>query len=156
MISAFRGRWTKLGNYSSCTVFYEGHAYPTVEHAYQAQKTEDKALQKHIREQATPALAKWLARSVPLREDWERIKLNIMRDLLLEKFSQDPERLILLSTGQEELIEGNWWHDTYWGQCPVGVGQNWLGKLLMEIRWQLQVNGQLHPPSEYWAPNDKS
>jgi predicted NAD-dependent protein-ADP-ribosyltransferase YbiA (DUF1768 family) len=32
-----------------------------------------------------------------------------------------------------ELIEGNWWGDTYWGVCN-GVGENHLGKLLMKIR----------------------
>jgi predicted NAD-dependent protein-ADP-ribosyltransferase YbiA (DUF1768 family) len=62
------------------------------------------------------------------------VKVQIMRDLLVEKFSQEPERSILLATGDEELVEGNWWHDTFWGQCPVGHGENMLGKLLMELR----------------------
>lgn len=38
----------------------------------------------------------------------------------------------------EELIEGNYWHDTYWGVCE-GVGENHLGKLLMEIRNELYI-----------------
>ena len=33
----------------------------------------------------------------------------------------------------EELIEKNWWNDTYWGECQ-GRGFNFLGKYLMEIR----------------------
>ena len=97
MIDTFRGRWVKLGNYSYATVFYEGHAYPTVEHAYQAQKSLDPNEQKRIRHAAGPAQAKAIARAVELRDDWEEVKDGIMLTLLREKFSQEPERAILLS-----------------------------------------------------------
>ena len=43
---------------------------------------------------------------------------------------------LLLSTGNAELIEGNWWNDTFWGICR-GKGENHLGKILMNIRNQL-------------------
>jgi ribA/ribD-fused uncharacterized protein len=151
MIAAFRGRWTKLGNYSSCVVFYNGHAYQSVEHAYQAQKSRDPILQKIIRDQPTPATAKKAARSVPLRPDWEQIKIPLMLELLREKFSQEPERSILLSTGEETLVEGNWWKDTFWGQCPIGTGENWLGRLLMEVRDELK-EGSLIAASELFKP----
>lgn len=139
MINTFRGKWTKLGNYSSCVVFFHGHAYQSVEHAFQAQKSTDPAIQKMVRDQPTPATAKKLARSVLLRPDWDAVKVPVMRELLHEKFAQEPERSILLSTGEEELIEGNWWHDNFWGDCDcekcISIpGQNWLGKLLMEVR----------------------
>lgn len=147
MITAFRGRWTKLGNYSSCVVFYQGHAYQSVEHAYQAQKSTNPAVQRAIRDQPTPATAKRLARIVTLRLDWEGIKIPLMRELLREKFSQEPECSVLLSTGDQELVEGNWWNDTFWGQCPVGVGENWLGRLLMELRDDL-AHGRGTPASE--------
>lgn len=138
MITAFRGRWAKLSNYSLCTIFYAGHAHTSIEHAYQAQKTTDPGLQKMIRECATPALAKRVARAVTLRPDWEAIKDGIMLDLLREKFAYEPERSILLSTGDEELVEGNWWGDRYWGQDPIGHGKNMLGKLLMQVRDELR------------------
>ena len=32
-----------------------------------------------------------------------------------------------------EIVEENTWGDTFWGVCK-GVGENHLGKLLMEIR----------------------
>jgi len=35
--------------------------------------------------------------------------------------------------GNRDLVEGNDWGDTYWGQCK-GRGQNHLGKLIMRIR----------------------
>jgi predicted NAD-dependent protein-ADP-ribosyltransferase YbiA (DUF1768 family) len=43
----------------------------------------------------------------------------------------------LLETGDAELIEGNDWGDTFWGVCG-GKGNNFLGKLLMEVRKELR------------------
>src|SRR6185437_2111257 len=140
MIRHFRGKWTKLSNYSYCTVWYGDHLYPTNEHAYQAQKSLDPGIQKMIRNAPTPAKAKAIARSVKLRPDWEEVKQPIMLALLREKFSQEPERSLLLSTGTDELVEGtDTWHDTEWGVCSGTVcpraphepsGKNLLGKLL--------------------------
>ena len=60
-----------------------------------------------------------------------------MFDLVLEKFKQNPElKQKLLETGNQELIEGNTWNDTFWGVCN-GQGQNWLGKILMLARSEL-------------------
>ncbi len=46
----------------------------------------------------------------------------------------DAEWKKLLSP--EELVEGNWWNDTFWGVCN-GEGQNNLGKILMKIRKEI-------------------
>lgn len=137
-IEYFRGKWAKLGNYSPCIVFYRQHAYNSVEHGYQAQKSTDPAVQAMIRNQPTPNAAKKLARRIALRPDWESVKLDVMRELLNEKFAQEPERTILLSTGDAHLIEGNWWGDRFWGQSPIGTGENYLGILLMELRTAIQ------------------
>lgn len=137
MISSFRGEWTRLSNYSLCSVWFDGHIYSSVEHAYQAAKTLDDKERVGIRHIPTPNQAKKLGRKVTIRSDWEDIKVDIMRELLKEKFAQKPERDILISTGNEELIEGNWWGDRFWGQSPLGNGKNWLGTLLMEIREQI-------------------
>ena len=138
MITAFNGAYTRLSNYALCSVWFEDHMYPSVEHAYQAAKTRDPALRRAIRNAVTPNVSKKMGRSVPLRDDWESVKIPVMRELLWQKFAQEPEKLVLLSTGEEELVEGNWWGDTFWGQCPLGNGQNHLGKLLMEIRAELR------------------
>lgn len=136
-ITMFRGRWAKLGNYSPCLVFYGSHAYQSVEHAYQAQKSLDPAVREMIRHAASPAVAKQLARKVVLRPDWDDVKVDLMRGLLREKFAQEPERAVLISTGDALLVEGNWWGDVFWGQCPLGNGLNMLGRLLMETRAEL-------------------
>lgn len=144
VVGPFRGKWAKLGNYSPCLVFFQGHAYQTLEHAYQAQKTLDPAIQKLIRHAPSPAVAKKLAREVALRPDWDQVKQTVMWELLVDKFSQEPERSILASTGIDQIVEVNWWHDNYWGDCKcdkrvecVSPGQNVLGKMLMQLRSRL-------------------
>ena len=85
-----------------------------------------------------PSDAKRLGRHVPLREDWNSIKEQIMYEICKAKFTQNPDLAEkLLETGDAELIEGNWWHDTTWGMCN-GEGQNLLGKILMRVREEIK------------------
>jgi predicted NAD-dependent protein-ADP-ribosyltransferase YbiA (DUF1768 family) len=55
-----------------------------------------------------------------------------MYELLRIKFS-DPELMKQLKQVQGEIVEDNYWGDTYWGVFK-GQGTNVLGKLLMKIR----------------------
>jgi ribA/ribD-fused uncharacterized protein len=81
--------------------------------------------------------SKKLGKRVELRPDWEDVKIDIMRQVLKSKFTQNPElKAQLIATGDAELIEGNNWNDRFWGVCR-GKGQNHLGKLLMEVRAEL-------------------
>ena len=139
MIKDFSGQYEFLSNFSPSTVMdYAGIIYPTVEHAYQAAKTLDLQLRKKEFTTGTAAQAKKKGRQIETREDWEGVKLFIMETLLREKFSiKHPDLVLMLKeTYPHELVEGNWWGDTYWGVCK-GVGQNNLGKLLMKIRQEL-------------------
>ena len=81
----------------------------------------------------TPGQAKRAGNKLVLRPDWEQIKIIVMTDLCRIKFQDPHMRKLLLDTGDAELIEGNWWNDTFWGVCN-GIGQNHLGKILMAIR----------------------
>lgn len=87
----------------------------------------------------TPGMVKRAGRAIDLRPDWEKIKVDVMYDALQLKF-QDPElRAKLIATKPARLIEGNTWHDNYWGdchceQCKNKIGQNKLGILLQKVR----------------------
>ncbi|MEG2254956.1 MAG: NADAR family protein, partial [Vagococcus sp.] len=87
-----------------------------------------------------PNDAKKLGRKIELREDWESIKFGVMREVIRCKFNQNPDLVKkLIGTGNEELIEGNTWHDNTYGNCSCEkckniVGKNVLGKILMEER----------------------
>lgn len=135
MIDSFTGPNRFLSNFYPCLVKYNGDdlSYPSVEHAYQAQKTRNVNDQIVICKARTPAEAKRIGRRVKIRSDWNEVKVGIMRELLLFKFGHTELLQKLLATGDAELVEGNWWGDRFWGVCG-GRGENMLGKLLMEVR----------------------
>lgn len=136
-IEHFDGEYRFLSNFWPAKVVLDGMEYATTEHAYQAAKTLDMNVRKEIQAAKYPNKAKKLGQKVALREDWEGVKLSVMEDLLRQKF-QDPElKKALLDTGDAELIEGNFWHDTFWGVCD-NKGKNQLGRLLMKIRSEIK------------------
>lgn len=143
VIDSFSGEHEFLSNFSPSPVEVDGFWYPTVEHAFQALKSLDESERATIREASTPGRAKRLGRQVALSQDWEEVKVEVMRELLRLKFSRETKlATMLLDTGKAELVEGNHWHDTFWGVCN-GEGQSVLGKLLMSVRDELILKGSL-------------
>lgn len=139
MIDKFDGEYFFLSNFSASPFRINYVLFPTMEHYFQANKADNQNDYLHIAYAPTPGEAKWLGRKIQLRPDWEKIKDNVMLTGLRKKFADPELRSLLLSTGDEELIEGNYWGDTYWGVCN-GVGQNKLGKLLMQVREEIKNN----------------
>lgn len=143
MIDRFDGtQYSFLSNFYTAYVVWEGIKYPTSEHAYQAAKTLNLELRKNVfgDMNSSPALAKRDGRKIELRSDWESVKIDVMREIVRIKFQTHPKLAEkLLATGNEELVEGNTWGDRFWGQVD-GVGENWLGKILMEVREELNAN----------------
>ena len=133
-IVSFTGPNFFLSNFYPCEVGFEGRVYKSSEHAYMAAKTTDENIRAYIAAQSTPSSAKKVGRSIPLRENWNDTRVHYMRIILENKFGDYELRDKLDSTKGCELIEGNTWGDTFWGQCPLGKGHNNLGKLLMQIR----------------------
>ena len=137
-ITSFSGEYEFLSNFYSVPVNYK-YTYSSAEAAYQAQKSENTSDALEFTKY-NPGKAKRMGRKVELRSDWEEVKLEVMRDVVFAKFFQNPELAKrLLATGDSTLIEGNDWHDTFWGvDLETGEGQNNLGKILMEIRAELK------------------
>lgn len=142
MIDSFTGEFRGFSNFSPHPVEVWEITFPSNEHGFVFSKNpsewEDEWM--HL----TPGQIKRKGRKIRLREDWEDVKVGIMRELLLHKFVQHEDlRELLLSTGDQVLIEGNNWHDNFWGSCRCDVchgreGQNWLGRLLMGVRQHLR------------------
>jgi ribA/ribD-fused uncharacterized protein len=137
MINSFSGPNRFLSNFYPSPITHNGLVYPTAEHMYQALKTTDLIEREHVRLAATPAIAKKLGRSVTLQPNWFDISLETMLWCLRQKFNHPSLAAKLLATGDQELIEGNTWGDTFWGVCQ-GVGENHLGRLLMQVRDELR------------------
>jgi ribA/ribD-fused uncharacterized protein len=140
IIRRFRGAYGFLSNFATCDVA----GWRSVEHAFQAAKTDSPEWRLRIQNAPTAALAKRLGRQVPIRENWEEIKVDQMRALLRLKFKQEPFRSRLLETEEAVIIEENDWHDNFYGvcrceRCTDVPAQNWLGRLLMEIRDDLRI-----------------
>jgi len=81
-ITKFTGRHDFLSNFYPCLIYYEAISYPSVEHAYQAAKTDNLDIRRTIARALSPAKAKKLGRCVELRADWELVKIPIMFELL--------------------------------------------------------------------------
>jgi predicted NAD-dependent protein-ADP-ribosyltransferase YbiA (DUF1768 family) len=56
-------------------------------------------------------------RLLPLRPDWDDIKISVMARLLKRKFSRENMSLrnLLIDTHPKILVEGNYWGDVFWG-----------------------------------------
>lgn len=141
LIDSFRGEWRALSNYSPHPASFEGVAYSTAEHAFAAAKTTDPTWRHQIWLASTPGDAKKIGRKIPLRPGWDAFRHVAMGEILASKFAYEPARSALLATGRAILVEGNSWHDTYWGVCECarceGKGANYLGCHLMALRGAL-------------------
>lgn len=142
-ITSFRGPYAFLSNFYGSSVVYKGITYPTAEHAYQAAKTSDPLEKRVIQLSHNPGEAKRMGQIVTPVENWDELKVLVMFDILTEKFKQNITlRRKLIYTVDAEIVEGNSWHDNFWGDCSCPKckdieGQNTLGKLLMRVRKNL-------------------
>lgn len=139
-ICRFSEEFAFLSNFYPAPTQLDGVTYSSVEHAYQAAKSNDPEVRKQFQSPGlSPASAKRLGRRVALSPNWETSKICVMLGLLRSKFSNPDLKQLLLSTRDAELLEGNTWGDTFWGvNLFTGEGQNQLGRLLMLVRAELR------------------
>lgn len=128
IIDRFRGEYAFLSNFAVC--FSNG---TSVEHYYQAAKCTSATDYTKIVRAATAKDAKFLSKTIKVREDWLSVRLIVMEELLKQKFITPKYSRLLLQTNDSLLVEGNDHRDMFWGVYE-GVGENQLGKLLMKIR----------------------
>ncbi len=136
-ITRFSGRTRFLSSFWPIEVEYAKILYPSVEHAYQVAKEPDEFRRRILTTRTRnmrPGDVKIIGRKIRLRHDWDMVRIPIMTDLVDQKFNDKMLAMWLDATGDRELIEGNTWGDTFWGECPLGTGENNLGILLMEKR----------------------
>ncbi|GAA5534786.1 NADAR family protein [Deinococcus aluminii] len=137
-IRGFRGQYAFLSNFEPAVIRVRGMRYPTVEHAFQACKTENLAERAVIAALPTPAEARQAGQQVTLRPGWDDMKEEVMLAMLRVKFRQPDLRERLLATGDAALVEDNAWRDRYWGVYR-GQGLNRLGVLLMQVREEIMA-----------------
>jgi ribA/ribD-fused uncharacterized protein len=137
VIDCFKNKYSFLSNFYPCEVLYDGIKYRSAEAAFQSAKTTNMDKRMSF-VNMLPNQAKKEGRKLSLREDWEEVKYNIMLEIVRNKFKWNKNlKEKLIATENAELIEGNWWGDTVWGVCN-GIGSNYLGKILMQVREEIQ------------------
>ncbi len=139
-IKGFFGPYRWLSNFHLVEITYEGITYPSTENAYQASKFRDGEEElelKHSFSAISPASAKKTSKLIPIRPDWDDIKLKVMEDLNRLKYQNPVCCRLLIDTGDKYLEETNWWNDKFWGVCR-GEGENHLGKIIMKIREEIK------------------
>lgn len=112
--------------------------YPSVHHFFLCERFKGTGVEEEIRR----ATSLWeVDRQVRRgeanglqREDWDRVKADVMLLGNYYKFKQNPDaQTVLQQTGQRPLVD----HtptDSYWGDGADGKGKNLLGVVLMAVR----------------------
>ncbi len=132
----------ELSNYFTSEFVLDGVTYRTLEAYLQSEKysSTDPDYAQKIREQWNSTLLRGMAKSKAhtARADWDDVRLNVMRKGLEAKFAMPAFAAVLLGTGTA-LLEQESVDDAFWGIGADGTGENWTGKLLMELRTKLQA-----------------
>lgn len=144
-ITTFRGEYYFLSNFYQHLFTYKELVYPNAEAAFQAQKCSSDADRIKYTLQKNPARAKRMGKKKNnLPKNWDEISYDIMMDVLRAKFAVPELTEMLEATGDARLEEDNHWHDNRWvncicEKCSTKEGKNWLGKILMHIRWTNRI-----------------
>ena len=134
-------KWKDFSNLAPYPIELEGKVWKSVEHYYQYKKFEktDPHYAIKIKEAPTPKDAKKLSmQNNNYLPDWELGTVDLLKSAVRVKFETHRQlEDLLLSTGEEELIEANP-DDYFWGEGKDESGCNMMGKILMEIRAYLR------------------
>ena len=143
IIHGFRNQWAFLSNFhrlkTPLVEVFQGVRieYRTSEHAYQAAKTDSLEHRLEVAAATTPMEAKRLGRKWKAKSNWDKIKNDVMLFWVREKFKDPMLAQLLLNTGDADIVEVNHHGDQYWGTDIFLEGENWLGKILMQVRSEL-------------------
>lgn len=142
MIDDFRGPAYFLSNFYRHPVCIGDDVFPTAEHAYQALKAVDARERAWVMQSSTPLEAKRRGRKIRIVDYWADMRMHVMEQVLAAKFSDADLAAQLVATYPHVLVEGNTWHDQFWGDCRCGRcpgdGDNMLGVALMQLRDELR------------------
>lgn len=145
---------------SGYPIIINGFKIPSTEALYQACRFPHlPELQREIISQRSPIFAKRISKmqNDESRADWYQIRVPIMRWCLRAKLAQNYHLFsqLLLSTGDRAIVELSK-KDDFWGATPSSIdqnqliGENVLGRLLMELREQLK--NEHYQPLQDLAP----
>lgn len=151
-----------LSNYYVSPFVLNGHTYQTVEHYYQSQKFVGTYYEEVVLSAKSPDRAKILAqqkisrkpwpwvreldapinesvqKGIRPRDDWEKVKEDVMYVGLVAKFKSCQRYRDLLLATEDNPIREMSPYDYYWGNGANGTGRNRLGFLLCKLRDEIR------------------
>jgi len=136
-----------LSNLYPRAIRFDGVDYKTAEHAYKAAQARRPEVKKWLADAPTAELVAIAGGGLPVGETvhgWDEQRLVVMQRVLSAKFRQHTDlRALLLSTGERTIVELAPDDDAinrFWSRVAgSAIGENWLGRLLMELRMKLQL-----------------
>jgi ribA/ribD-fused uncharacterized protein len=142
-------KWGELSNMAAgFPVVVNGVQIKSIEALYQACRFPHLPdVQEKILSEGSPMTAKMVGKPYrdESRADWEQVRILIMKWALRVKLAQNLERFssVLIQSNNMPIVElSN--KDDFWGAKPIEggiyVGVNALGRLLMQLREQIQSN----------------
>lgn len=132
---------------SGYLIYINGEKILSSEALYQAMRyPNNPEIQHEILKQKSPMTAKMISKKYRQlsRSDWNEVRITIMRWCLRVKLinNWDEFNNLLISTNGKEIVEESN-KDDFWGAIPSDknllVGTNALGRLLMELRGDLDL-----------------
>lgn len=131
-LTLFEAENAFLSNDSPATVYLDGQAFPSVTLAFNAAK--------ELHDRLRPGM----------QREWDEKRPALMRRLLRSKFANPQLRAALVGTADKHLSHTAAEADPFWN-APLGEGENTLGRLLMELRAQINKSYHLLPDEEIVA-----
>lgn len=147
----FYGKNSPYSNFYYVEFDYKGYKVTSSEQAFMLEKALmfDESMVERILSTTNPAEIKKLGRKVKNFDEkkWNKVRYDIMVDILCAKFSIEPLKSELLSTGIEFIVEASP-TDKIWGAglalgdprlnyAKYYPGRNLLGHALMDARARL-------------------
>jgi ribA/ribD-fused uncharacterized protein len=135
-----------LSNLYPRPIVLDGVGYPTAEHAIKAAEARRPEVREWLAAAPSAELAALAGGLLPAGErvpGWSGRRLDVMRRILAAKFQQHADLgALLLSTGEAAIVELAPDDDPvnrFWSRVAgSGIGENWLGRLLVELRATLR------------------
>lgn len=147
--SAVKLPWGFFGNMAPYSIKYMDQEWKTSEALFQALRFNDDEIRELIRIQKSPMAAKMMAKKyrhklicIPMSDE----DVQNMQKVIRLKFDSHPEiRTKLIESGHQLIVEDignrNGERHLFWGMKKIDhnwIGNNMMGKLLMELRESYQ------------------
>ena len=133
-VTTFDGDFDFLNMFYNCKVTVGKLTYLNAYSAFVAAKCKNEN-DKRAFTRLNAIKAKKRNNTINKRDDWDDIKVDVMKNIQRAKFDQNPELKKKLMSIDGTIENRVMYTDTFWSKNMIhNKGKNMLGKILMELR----------------------